>query len=204
MEITYTMIGPDGKQYGPATLEEFKGWIAEGRILPETKVMRSDTKSWLAAAQYVELGMSPPVAPAIPQQLNPARPAPARQSDSFLARRAQSGARWFFWIAALSAVNFFASAGSVEFVVGLAVGMLFPGVGTAVAVGVFVLLGFLAWKGQSWAFIVGMILYAGDAAIFAIYSDWLAVAFHVYILFRLFVGLKANLDSKAGPAAVKV
>ncbi len=207
MEITYTMIGTDGQQYGPTTLDQFKGWVAEGRILPETKVMRSDTKSWLAAAHYVELGLSPAVAPplpAAPQRLKPAqRPSAARPGDPMLARRAQSGAKWFFWIAALSVVNFFA-AGSAEFVVGLAVGILFSGVGTVAAAGVFALLGFFAWKGHSWSFIVGMILYAGDAVLFAYYSEWLAVAFHAYILFRLFLGLKANLDLKAGSRTATV
>lgn len=209
MEITYTMIGTDGQQYGPATLEQFKGWVAEGRILPETKVMRSDTKSWLAAAQYVELGLSPAAAPpvpaAAPQRLNPAsRPSAVRPGDPMLARRAQSGAKWFFLIAVLSVVNFFASAGNTVFVVGLAVGIVFPGVGTVVAAGAFALLGFFAWKGHSWAFIAGMILYAGDAALFAFLGVWLAVAFHAYVLFRLFVGLKANLDLKAGSRAATV
>ena len=209
MEITYTMIGTDGQQYGPVTLEQFQGWIAEGRIVPETKVMRSDTKSWLVAAQYVELGLSAPVAPPIPaagpQPLTPARPQTVpSQGNLLLVRRSQSGARWFFWIAGLSVVNFFAAAGNMMFVVGLAVGLLFPGVGTFLGAGIFVLLGFFAWKGHTWSFIVGMVLYAGDGLLFALYDDWLSVAFHAYILFRLFLGLKANLELKAIPGATAV
>jgi hypothetical protein len=209
MDITYTMIGTDGQQYGPVTLEQFKAWITEGRILPETKVMRSDTKSWLAAAQYAELGLIPDVPPPVPaagpQPLNPSRPQTVpSQGNLLLVRRSQSGARWFFWIAGLSVVNFFAAAGNVMFVVGLAVGLLFPGVGTFLGAGTFALLGFFAWKGHTWSFVVGMVLYAGDGLLFALFGDWLSVAFHAYILFRLFLGLKANLELKALPGATRV
>ena len=59
METTYAMIGSDGQQYGPATLAQIKTWINEGRIGSQTQVWRSDTNTWLAASQYVELGLAP-------------------------------------------------------------------------------------------------------------------------------------------------
>jgi hypothetical protein len=209
MEITYTMIGEDGRQYGPATLEQLKAWIAEGRILSETKVMRSDTQSWLAAAQYVELGLPAaaaiPIPAATPPPLQAARrPSVAGPGNLLLVRRSQSGAKWFFLIAVLSAVNFFAASGNTVFIVGLAAGILFPGVGTVVSAGAFALLGYFAWKGHNWSFVAGMILYAGDGVLFALYGVWLAVAFHMYVLFRLFVGLKANLELKAAAGAATV
>ncbi len=63
METTYTIIGADGQQYGPISLEQLKGWVAERRVNPETKILRSDINSWLPAAQYTELGMAQQVQP---------------------------------------------------------------------------------------------------------------------------------------------
>jgi hypothetical protein len=200
MEITYTMIGSDGQQYGPVTLEQFKTWVSEGRILPDTKVMRSDTKSWLAATRYVELGLAPVTPPALPTSPLPlgATPMPAGgQIDPRLVARAGRSARWFYWIAGLSLVNVFAASSHVVFVVGLALGEILPTAAAVVLAGVFALFGVLAHKGHIWAYIVGMILYAVDAALCALATEWLAVAFHAYVLWWLFMGVKANLELKA-------
>jgi hypothetical protein len=96
METTYAMIGSDGQQYGPVTLAQIKTWILEGRIGAETKVWRSDTNSWLPAAQYVELGLGQSAPVSAPGVIR----APASDTyDPMLERRARSGARWFYWIA---------------------------------------------------------------------------------------------------------
>ena len=63
--------------------------------------------------------------------------------------------------------------------------------------GLFALFGFFATKGHTWAFIVGMILYTGDALIFLMASLWLGLAFHVWVLIWLFVGLKSILKLKS-------
>lgn len=54
METNYKIIGGDGREYGPVTLEEIKAWIRDGRIGHQTQVWRSDLGSWLAASQYQE------------------------------------------------------------------------------------------------------------------------------------------------------
>src|SRR4051794_33834386 len=100
METTYTIIGADGRQYGPITLQQLLGWVSEGRITRETNVLRSDTNSWLPAAQYPELGLPQPVAAAIPAS-------PAIAGNPALEKQIKSGADWFFWIAGLSLVNSF-------------------------------------------------------------------------------------------------
>ncbi len=87
MDITYTMIGADGLHYGPVNLEQLKGWIAEGRIMPETKVLRSDTQSWLPAANYVELNLATNGSPAH------FGPAPGGKPDESGGRGLQSGTR---------------------------------------------------------------------------------------------------------------
>ena len=55
MDVTYKIIGGDGKEYGPVTLEELKTWVTQGRLGPQTQVWRSDTNSWAAGSQYIEL-----------------------------------------------------------------------------------------------------------------------------------------------------
>src|ERR1700722_13224064 len=119
MEITYTMIGADGLQYGPITLDQLKGWVTEGRVTGDTKISRSDTNSWLPAANYTELGLAQsvtaPPAPIAPRAATPAGPASVGY-DPVLLRRFHSGARWFYWIAALSLVNTLMAASSSGFV----------------------------------------------------------------------------------------
>src|SRR5690348_15095618 len=55
METNYKIIGGDGREYGPVTLDELKSWIRDGRVGHQTQIWRSDLNSWLAASQYQEL-----------------------------------------------------------------------------------------------------------------------------------------------------
>jgi uncharacterized RDD family membrane protein YckC len=56
MQAEYKIIGGDGVQYGPATLEELRSWIRDGRVANMTQVWRSDVAAWSPAARYAELG----------------------------------------------------------------------------------------------------------------------------------------------------
>jgi len=56
MQTDYKIIGGDGAEYGPATLEELRGWIRDGRVAGMTQVWRSDLAGWSPAARYAELG----------------------------------------------------------------------------------------------------------------------------------------------------
>src|SRR5580658_4315770 len=56
MQTDYKIIGGDGAEYGPATLEELLGWIRDGRVAGMTQVWRSDLAGWSPAARYAELG----------------------------------------------------------------------------------------------------------------------------------------------------
>ena len=60
MELTYTVLGGDGGQYGPVKLDQLRGWIRDGRVIASTHVWRSDTPSWTAAAALPELAISAP------------------------------------------------------------------------------------------------------------------------------------------------
>ena len=56
-DLTYKIIGADGKEYGPVALSELQKWVGEGRITGATQVSRSDQQSWSTAASLPELGV---------------------------------------------------------------------------------------------------------------------------------------------------
>jgi len=55
METTYKILGGDGKEYGPATLEQMLAWIRDGRVNAGTQVSRSDRSGWVSAREFPEL-----------------------------------------------------------------------------------------------------------------------------------------------------
>jgi hypothetical protein len=59
------------------------------------------------------------------------------------------------------------------------------------AAGVFILFGVFAHKAHTWAFIVGMVLFALDTGLVVLFQAWLSVALHVVALFFLFRGMQA-------------
>jgi len=133
-----------------------------------------------------------------------------------LERQFKEGANWFFWIAGLSLVNsvILKIGGGWNFLIGLGITQLVDGFTSAAATyfrpeastmiqvlamiidvgvaGVFALLGFFARKGHRWGFIVGMTLYALDGLIFLIVPDFVSIGFHIFALFWMFAGLRAN------------
>ena len=200
MDLTYKIIGADGKEYGPVALSELQKWAAEGRITGATQVSRSDQQGWSNAASLSEIGVRDAAVP------TPA--AAPSAADAMLEKQLKGGGSWFYWIAGLSLVNsVMALAGSTtRFVLGLGVTQIFDGLGQgfgsgaglAVAVvldllvaAMFVFFGVFANKRHTWSFIVGMTLYALDGLLFLIGPDWLGVGFHVFVLFCLFRGFKA-------------
>jgi hypothetical protein len=65
------------------------------------------------------------------------------------------------------------------------------------AAGMFVLFGVFACKRQAWAFIVGLVLYGFDTLLTALAQHWLGLAFHVWVLVSLLVGLRAAMQANA-------
>lgn len=204
METTYKILGGDDKEYGPATLDQMLGWIRDGRVNSATQVWRSDQNGWVTARDLPELQLNtpPPVAaaPPIGGSLSIDR--------QHLVARMRSGGSWFYWIAALSLINSVAAltGGGWGFIVGLGVTQIVDEVATAKAValvanvaiaGVLIVLGVFANKGQLWAFVVGMSLYALDGVIFAMVGHWLAAGFHAFVLFCLFGGFRAARQLRA-------
>jgi len=146
MEPTYKIIGGDGKEYGPVSLNQLKTWIGEGRIDGEIQVMRSDQSNWGPAASLPELGLgaspdtppsapapAPPAAPVSPTPATPVSPTPATPpagpsvDQLRLANTARSGAGWFYWIAGLSLINSISmlSGSTWGFIIGLGITQAF-------------------------------------------------------------------------------
>lgn len=137
-----------------------------------------------------------------------------------LRARSRSGANWFFWIAGLSLVNsvsgvigsrfqFLIGLGITQFVDGLVKGSgANPTLGLAFdlfAAGMFAMFGYLCRQRMTRAFYAGMILYVLDGLIFLLFKDVISIGFHLYALFWIFKGLKANealleLESAGSPA----
>lgn len=117
-----------------------------------------------------------------------------------LEQRLARSANWFYWIAGLSLVNVFAAKSNYEFVLGSGAVEAAPAFGATAAIvidvcviGGFAILGFLAARRQTWAFILGMVLYALDGVIFLVAQDWIAAAFHAFVLYVLFLGAQASI-----------
>jgi GYF domain 2 len=51
----YTIIGGDGKEYGPVTIEQIRAWIAGGRANLSTKVRAEGTDAWKSIADCPEI-----------------------------------------------------------------------------------------------------------------------------------------------------
>jgi len=46
MNAIYKIIGQDGKEYGPATAEQIRQWIIQGRVERQTPVLVEGAKDW--------------------------------------------------------------------------------------------------------------------------------------------------------------
>jgi hypothetical protein len=57
----YTIIGGDGREYGPVTADQVRTWVAAGRANKDTKVKVAGTDAWKTVADFPELagGSSP-------------------------------------------------------------------------------------------------------------------------------------------------
>ncbi len=158
------------------------------------------------------MGIAPNNATSVtpPQQLSPSQVQDLQKL--ILARRVRNGANWFYWITGLSLVNsvIALAGGGVRFIVGLGftqiidafasqakVGMAVPLVLDIFASGIFVLFGLQANKRRNWAFLSGMILYGLDGLLLVLFKDIFGIGFHLYALYCIYKGMKANEQLEA-------
>jgi len=73
MNAIYKIIGDDGKEYGPATAEQIRQWIAEGRVEHRTPIFADGAKDWNFvgllpefAGLFSNSGQPPAIAPLKP------------------------------------------------------------------------------------------------------------------------------------------
>lgn len=118
------------------------------------------------------------------------------------------GANWLFLIGGLSVINTVSmiSGSQWTFLGGLGVTQLAAAVALKLgsgaqlvallinlwAVGFFICLGIFARKGQKWAFITGMALYAADALVVLLLQSWIMLLFHGFVFFRLYQGYASS------------
>jgi hypothetical protein len=63
----YTILGADGKEYGPVSADDIRQWMAQGRANSETKVRVEGTTEWKRIADLHEFDVSRgrPAGPAV-------------------------------------------------------------------------------------------------------------------------------------------
>jgi hypothetical protein len=129
-----------------------------------------------------------------------------------LERQLKSSANWFYWIAALSMINWIASAFNMgySFVIGLGVTQLIDAIAQSlmedlgssyitllnivsfVAIlalaGIYAVFGYFGAKRGSWAFMIGIGFYVLDALLFVWAKDYLPLIFHAWALISLVRG----------------
>ena len=63
----FKIIGADGRQYGPASVEQVRQWMAEGRVNGQTVAWREGGANWLPLGAFPEFASpaAPPLGAAV-------------------------------------------------------------------------------------------------------------------------------------------
>jgi uncharacterized RDD family membrane protein YckC len=59
----FTIIGGDGKEYGPATAAQVRGWLAAGRANLDTKAKAIGSEEWRPLGEFPEFGAAEQLPP---------------------------------------------------------------------------------------------------------------------------------------------
>jgi len=93
----FTIIGGDGKEYGPVTLQQVKSWIADGRANLDTKAKRTGDEEWQRLGDFPEINASATADEAagesvetelVDQATGPVQVDPKAYADDLIARAA--------------------------------------------------------------------------------------------------------------------
>lgn len=74
----FKIIGGDGQQYGPVTVEQVREWIAAGRANGQTQIQREGEADWKPLSAFSEFAEA--LAAKSPAQLSPPTPTPPLSS----------------------------------------------------------------------------------------------------------------------------
>ncbi|MDE3083705.1 MAG: DUF4339 domain-containing protein [Verrucomicrobiota bacterium] len=138
----FTIIGGDGKEYGPVPESQVRAWMAAGRADLHTKAKRLGEEDWRSLGEFSEFGGGMSTPPSLPiEPAAPAAPMDARAlADDLLARAGKLdlgrclNRGWDLWMQHLGRL---ALMNLVFFLISLAVacvpagGLIFGGVLTA-------------------------------------------------------------------------
>lgn len=109
MAADYKIIGGDGREYGPATLEEMRLWCEEGRVFHGTPVWRSDEGRWQPAGNWDELKWDLPAPPAEAEPVEKSPPqdpeVPQHSPAGFWIRCAAFAIDWLILVSLISIVT---------------------------------------------------------------------------------------------------
>jgi uncharacterized RDD family membrane protein YckC len=72
----FTILGADGKEYGPVSADKVQEWIKGRRADLRTKARREGETEWKTLGDFPELAPAPAVAPAVPAAGAPPPPPP--------------------------------------------------------------------------------------------------------------------------------
>lgn len=82
----YKIIGADGKEYGPVSIDQLKQWMTEGRVNAQTQLLAEGATEWKPLSAYPELQSAPagaaPITPIAPPSPMGAFATPARDQVS--------------------------------------------------------------------------------------------------------------------------
>lgn len=84
----YTIVGADGKEYGPVPADKVREWIAGGRVNAATKIRRDGDSAWTTVGALPEFAAAPVAPPPPSSSGTPAATAPSSVDASTLIARA--------------------------------------------------------------------------------------------------------------------
>ena len=90
----FTIIGSDGNEYGPASVEQIRSWIAGGRANFDTRAKLAGTDDWRTLGDFPEFNPAAGAPPLLPELPTPATYAAATTASVILtAELAERGPR---------------------------------------------------------------------------------------------------------------
>ena len=78
----YTIMGADGREYGPVTADQVRQWIIEGRANAQTKVRPEGSADWKLLNEFPEFASQAAVQPATSLAPAPFPVAPSSRTNS--------------------------------------------------------------------------------------------------------------------------
>lgn len=192
MSTTYTLVAPDGQQYGPYPLETVQSYIHEGRIARESQMLRSDLGATVyKAGDFTELSWPGAVAtsPAAQYAATPASvEVPTGRSvldsaDPSSVAEMRKHASWLWWFAIIW--TGFAVLGAFSGEEGAKTELVV----TLILAAFLGLLGYFAGRAHRWAFVLGLLMIALFAVEAVMDQRWVALAIRCWAGFEIFKGL---------------